>query len=187
MVRGDGSAEMHRGAELGYSEAMDVAMRRMTSADVACVCRQRAAMYSEAGRPVEAIEAAKEPFRRWLAPKLADGSYMGWAIEEDGEVIAGAGLILVDWPPHPLHPDESRRGYLLNVWVDREFRGRGLAKRMVLAAQEEARAMGVGYLTLHASDLGRPVYEGLGWAASDEMSLRLGAARGAETAKEAAL
>ena len=166
---------------------MDVVTRRMTSRDVECVCRQRSAMYREAGRPLEAIEAAEEPFRRWLQPKLKDGSYMGWAMEVGGVVIAGAGLILLDWPPHPLHPAESRRGYLLNVWVDVEHRGRGLAKRLVLAVQAEARRFGVGYMTLHASDLGRPVYERMGWMATDEMALRLGAAESPEGAEERVL
>ena len=130
-------------------------------------------MYLEAGRPPSAVETAEEPFRRWLQPKLADGSYLGWLVEAEGRVIAGAGLIVLDWPPHPLHPTESRRGYILNVYVEPESRGQGLAKHLMLTMQAEALGMGIGYLTLHASDLGRPVYERLGWTASDEMSLPL--------------
>jgi ribosomal protein S18 acetylase RimI-like enzyme len=152
---------------------MNSVTRRMMLQDAEAICRHREAMYREAGRPVEAIEAAREPFRRWLEPKLKDRSYLGWAVESNGVVVAGLGMIVLDWPPHPLHPFENRRGYILNVYVEREFRGRGLAKHLMLTAQAEARSMGMGYLVLHASDLGRPVYERLGWAATDEMSLRI--------------
>lgn len=145
----------------------------MTVGDLEVVCRQRAAMYREAGRPAEAIEAAEEPFRRWLRRKLEDGTYLGWAVDAEEQVIGGAGLITLDWPPHPLHPMEHRRGYILNVYVDIAYRGQGLAKRLMLTVQAEARSLGIGYLVLHASDLGRPVYERMGWIATDEMALRM--------------
>ena len=154
-------------------ESMDLMTRPATPEDAEQVCQQRKAMYLEAGRPAHAVEAAEEPFLRWLQPKLEDGSYLGWMVEAEDRVIAGIGLIVLDWPPHPLHPTESRRGYILNVYVELEFRGKGLAKHLMLTVQAEALRMGIGYLTLHASDLGRPVYERLGWIASDEMSLPL--------------
>lgn len=152
---------------------MRAAVRRLGLEDREWICRQRSEMYREAGRPVEEIEAAREPFRRWLERKLADGTYVGFGAEAEGRLIAGAGLIVIDWPPHPLHPYESRRGYLLNVFVEPAFRGQGLAKMVVLAIEAEARSMGIGYMTLHASDAGRPVYERLGWVATDEMGLRM--------------
>jgi len=142
--------------------------------DMDSVCRHREAMFIEAERPRDAVEAMRMPFREWLRPKLQDGSYLGWAVEHEGAVVGGAGLIVIDWPPHPLHPSEAQRGYLLNVWVDPPYRGKGLAKRLVRATYEGARELGITYLVLHASKLGRPVYAGLGWRQTDEMSLLLG-------------
>jgi GNAT superfamily N-acetyltransferase len=146
-------------------------IRRMDVDDLDAVCRHREAMFLEAERPRDMVEAMRQPFRDWLRPKLLDGSYLGWAVEDEGVVVGGSGLMVVDWPPHPLHPAEARRGYLLNVWVDPDHRGKGLAKRLVRAACDCARALGISYMTLHASQLGRPVYEGLGWRETDEMSL----------------
>jgi GNAT superfamily N-acetyltransferase len=148
-------------------------IRRMDVDDLDAVCQHRAAMFMEAARPCEAVDAMREPFREWLQPKLKDGSYLGWAVDHEGAVVGGAGLILLDWPPHPLHPSEAHRGYLLNVWVDPPHRGKGLAKRLVQATYKGARELGISYLVLHASKLGRPVYEGLGWRQTDEMSLLL--------------
>ena len=57
--------------------------------------------------------------------------------------------------------------------VDVAHREKGLARRLVEVACEGARELGIGYMTLHASALGRPVYERLGWVETDEMALRL--------------
>ena len=43
--------------------------------------------------------------------------------------VASAGLLILDWPPHPFDPEGELRGYLLNVYVEPEYRKRGLAHR----------------------------------------------------------
>jgi GNAT superfamily N-acetyltransferase len=148
-------------------------IRPMTVEDAPIVGRQREAMFLEANKPQSALDAMREPFLAWLHPRLIDGTYLGWAVEHEGEVIGGAGLFVLDWPPHYLHPEDSRRGYLLNVYVDAEHRGHGLARRLVEATYEGARNLGIAYLVLHASELGRPVYERMGWQNTNEMGLLL--------------
>lgn len=113
--------------------------------------------------------AMREPFRRWLKPRLEDGSYFGFVITDEGPAVAGVGLQLIDWPPHPRHPTEDRRGYVLNMWVDPAYRRRGLARRLMGLSEAEFARRGVGFAVLHASDFGRPLYERLGWEVTPEM------------------
>jgi len=134
---------------------------------------QREAMFQAVGKDQAALDAMREPFLKWVAPKLADGSYLGWAVECDGRVVGGAGLMVLDWPPHYLHPTDARRGYVLNVYVEDEHRGHGLARRLVEGTYEGARELGIRYLVLHASEMGRPVYEKMGWTDTNEMVLIL--------------
>ena len=148
-------------------------IRRMTAGEAALIGAQREAMFQAVNKPQEALDAMREPFLRWVAPKLADGSYLGWAVECDGVVVGGAGLMVLDWPPHYLHPTDARRGYVLNVYVDDGHRGHGLARRLVEATYEGARELGIHYLVLHASEMGRPVYEKMGWTDTNEMVLIL--------------
>jgi GNAT superfamily N-acetyltransferase len=117
-------------------------------------------------------EALERDAAAWTAQRLADDSYAGWMVEEDGRVIGGAGVWFMDFPPHWMHP-EPKRGYLLNFYVAPEARGRGLAKELVGMAVEECRRRGLHVAVLHASNMGRPVYESLGWTDSSEMLLRL--------------
>jgi hypothetical protein len=44
---------------------------------------------------------------------------------------------------------------------------------MMVAAEEEFRRREIQYLVLHASDAGKPLYQAMGWGATNEMSKRL--------------
>jgi GNAT superfamily N-acetyltransferase len=110
-------------------------------------------------------------FRPWLEPRLRDGTYFGWAIELDRKPVAGLGMMVLDGPPHPYHPADNRRAYVLNVFVEREHRGKGFATALMTLARNEAAARGIAFMTLHASSQGRPLYEKLGWKPTTEMSI----------------
>jgi ribosomal protein S18 acetylase RimI-like enzyme len=110
-------------------------------------------------------------FVPWVRAKLADGSYMGWLTEDDGRLVGGAGLWVMEWPPHFLDA-EPRRAYLLNFYVAPEARRRGLARELLGLAIAEAKARGIRVVTLHASRFGKPLYEQTGFEMSNEMRLR---------------
>jgi GNAT superfamily N-acetyltransferase len=125
--------------------------------------------YSDTAR-LDAMDAAFEP---WVAERMARGEYLGWlAVGPAGEVVAGAGLWIMDWPPHTLGVD-PRRGNILNVYVAPAHRRRGLARRLVVATLDWCRAHGVEGVILHASDAGRPLYTALGFQPTNEMRLLL--------------
>ena len=148
-------------------------LRPITTDDLELVCRHREAMFrasARAGRSEETLQEMTRAFRVWLEPRLADGSYFGFVIEDGGVPVAGIGLMVIDWPPHPSHPSDSRRGYVLNVYVEPTHRKQGLARRLMDLADAELRRRGVTFAILHATAMGRPLYERLGWTATSEMS-----------------
>ncbi len=133
----------------------------------------RAEMFREMGCPEADLAAIRADFRVWLEPRLRDGSYFGWVIEQDQCPAAGLGMMVLDWPPHPYHPVDSRRAYILNVFVEPEHRGKGLAKALMVLARGEAKKRGITFMVLHASPQGRPLYEKLGWKPTSEMSFSI--------------
>jgi GNAT superfamily N-acetyltransferase len=144
--------------------------RRVTIADAMLVTAHRRAMFASMPDPNEAIlDAMSRCFEPWVRERIAEGRYLGWVAEENLRVAGSAGLLLVDWPPHPFHPESSQRGYLLNVFVEPEFRKRGLAQELVEKCLDEAHARGIRVVTLHSSDAGRPVYAKLGFHPTSEM------------------
>jgi GNAT superfamily N-acetyltransferase len=140
--------------------------------DLDLVCRHREDMFASSGHNRDMLARMTAAFREWLRPKLADGSYFGWIVEEEGAAIAGIGMMVIDWPPHPSHPEDARRGYILNVFVEPAHRRKGLAKALMERADAEARQRGLAYLILHATKQGRPLYEQLGWSGTNEMAAR---------------
>jgi GNAT superfamily N-acetyltransferase len=150
-----------------------ISIRALCSEDAAVIGAHRYRMFAEMGMETASLDAMREPFAAWLAPRLKDGRYFGFMAEDAGAVVAGIGLMLLDWPPGPNHPTSDVRGYILNVFVEPEFRGQGIARTLMQRAEEAFRARGVVYEMLHASAMGRPVYDGLGWTMTNEMGKAL--------------
>lgn len=156
-------------------------IRLATESDAAMIARQRVQMFQDNELvPVGTWEQLERDSAQWTARKLREGSYIGWLVEENAvgslndepRVIGGAGVWFMEWPPHWIHP-EPMRGYLLNVYVIPEARRRGLAKKLVGLATEECIRRGLHLAVLHASKMGHPIYEELGWKMSNEMVMRL--------------
>jgi GNAT superfamily N-acetyltransferase len=148
-------------------------IRRATAADAELLAEQRLQMYMDAEVPwISATEEMRKNFGPWVCARIEDGSYIGWIVEEDGRAVGGAGLWVMDWPPHFLDAKPGR-GYLLNFYVAPEVRRQGLASELLELSVAEARARGLGVVTLHASKYGRPVYEKFGFKSGDEMLIEL--------------
>jgi GNAT superfamily N-acetyltransferase len=152
--------------------------RQATVADAELIAVHRRSMFADMGQADDdGMQAMLDGFLVWLRPRLSDGRYVGWLVEEDGRVVAGTGMLLMDFPPHWMDP-EPVRAYLLNFYVEPEFRGRGLAYELLKAAVNDARRRGIKVISLHASKFGKPLYERYGFEPTNEMILRLGGVEG---------
>jgi ribosomal protein S18 acetylase RimI-like enzyme len=149
---------------------MAITARAVTEGDLDLICRQREEMFRDAGRDEQILLRMTGHFRAWLKPRLADGSYFGYILTDGDLPVAGVGLILIDWPPHPMHPEQDRRGYILNVFVEPAYRRRGLARELMRLSDDEFARRGVDYSVLHATEKGNALYSQLGWAQTTEMA-----------------
>jgi GNAT superfamily N-acetyltransferase len=108
-----------------------------------------------------------------LRAHLDGGRLRAWVAEADGLIVAsGAVSFLASWPPRPDDLTECL-ALLHSVYTLADYRQRGLARRIVEAAIEACRTQGMKRLTLHASAAGRPMYEAMGFQATNEMRLVL--------------
>jgi GNAT superfamily N-acetyltransferase len=147
-------------------------IRRATAVDAEAIGQQRLRMFVDADvKFTVPMETMVANFVAWVRPKLEDDTYVGWLAEEDGCLVAGAGLWVMDWPPHFMD-EQPLRAYLLNFYVAPEMRRQGLARKLLTLAVDEAKARGIRVVTLHASKFGKPVYEQYGFKMSNEMMLR---------------
>jgi len=140
------------------------------AADAAIVTAHRRAMFADMGRThISVLDAMSRNFEPWVTRMLVEGKYFGWITRVGDRPVASAGIMVLDWPPHPLDTEGEHRGYLLNVFVDPEFRRRGLAHGLVDLCLAEAGRRRLRVVALHTSEAGRPVYEAFGFRPTSEM------------------
>lgn len=126
-------------------------------------------MFVDAGRADNSsLRRVTDAFEQWLPPMMQSGKYMGWFALQEGKIIGGAGLMIMDWPPHPLDPG-SHRGYLLNVYVEPEYRRKRIASNLIELALAEARRRKIRVVSLHATEESRRMYESSGFRRTNEM------------------
>jgi GNAT superfamily N-acetyltransferase len=107
-----------------------------------------------------------------LCYEIPAGSTRAWVIDDGGTIAASGVLKFTDWLPRP---DGQRRGlvYVHSVYTVPEYRRQGLARRLLNAMIDYCRANGWPRISLHASDMGRGLYEDLGFKPTNEMRLVL--------------
>jgi GNAT superfamily N-acetyltransferase len=154
-------------------------VRRATVAEADIIARHRAEMFWEMGLLRRALyDDLLAATVRYLAEAMPTEDYIGWfAALEDApqEIVGGVGLLQRRVPPHPLDRRGETglavgwQGTVLNLYTEPAWRRRGVAEflmRHVLAWAPDA---GLETLVLHASTEGRPLYERLGFVATNAM------------------
>ena len=130
-------------------------------------------MYEDMGYDDEpSLIAMTETSRPYLREAMADGTLHAWVAEVDVRVIGGGLITVSPWLSHP-YDRQCRKATVLNVYVDPEFRRRGIARWIMQAMIEWCRKEGFVNVSLHASKFGRPLYESLGFEPTTEMRLKV--------------
>jgi GNAT superfamily N-acetyltransferase len=160
----------------------DITIRRITLDDVDIVATHRSSMVVDMGRIDHSLVPAMESqTRTFLHRTIPSGEYVGWvavASEAPHPVIAGVGAQLGRVQPYVTRaPDatpmvgDGRQALVVNVYTRPEWRGRGVARALMQALLDWTNDEGILRVILHASADGRPLYESLGFVATNEMRL----------------
>ena len=75
--------------------------------------------------------------------------------------------------PMPFVANFRKYGYIWNVYVEPEYRRRGIATKLTKKAIAHLHSLDCTHAILHASIYGKPVYEKLGFVPKNEMILKL--------------
>lgn len=150
-------------------------IRPVSLHEAAIVARHRLRMFQEMGEvPLALADELEQASERALSALLASGEYQGWFAETpEGKVVAGAGVHVKPQLPR-IAPGGGRVAsdavpLVVNVWTEPQWRGQGLARRLMRHLMDQARERGHDRVVLHASDAGRPLYAALGFVPTNEM------------------
>ena len=81
--------------------------RSATVDDAALIASHRRAMFaSMGGFDAKLLDPGAPTLpNHGLTRMIAEGKYLGWITMDEARPIASAGMLILDWPPHPLDPD----------------------------------------------------------------------------------
>lgn len=86
---------------------------------------------------------------------------------DDGRCVACASMSYIEIMPTFSHTS-GKRAHLMNVYTENDYRRRGIARQLVNMLIEDARVHGATEISLDATESGRPLYESMGFKASEE-------------------
>jgi len=81
----------------------------------------------------------------------------------DNETVVGCASLSYIWIMPTFDHPTGIRAHLMNVYTKSEHRRKGISKRMVEMLIDEAKEKGVTEISLDATEIGRPLYEALGF------------------------
>ena len=135
--------------------------RRADITDLETLVEQRFCLFG-AVRPEMDAESLREPVRNYYAETIPTGECVYWLALDGDRVIGGGGWAIRRYAPGYL----LRNGvsaYVFNIYTDPAYRRRGVAREIMLRLMDDARQRGIKRVDLHATEVGRPVYEKLGF------------------------
>lgn len=117
------------------------------------------------------LSELKTANERYYKTALSDGTHIACFAENNGNVIGCGGICLHTETPSPDNPN-GKCAYLMNVFVSPEYRGKGYGKELIQWLIRKAREKGANKIYLESSEIGRKIYEIMGFVPmSDYMIL----------------
>lgn len=139
--------------------------RKTTKADMKILMKLRLEMFRE----VNGLSGEYEYDENFIfeSRRYFESGEQTTVIASDGETLVGCASLSYTWiMPTFSHPT-GNRAHLMNVYTRADYRRRGISKKMVEILIDEAKENGVTEISLDATEMGRPLYESLGFKASD--------------------
>jgi GNAT superfamily N-acetyltransferase len=154
-------------------------MRQVNLDDIPTIVQMRYQMFLDMGFKADKFPAnILDIWKNYFFTHIGDNSYIGWLVVyfEDSKdemiPIAGGGLVLDDHPPGPYNLN-GKIGYIMNLITLPEHRNRGIALKLMKFILDWLRTRNINLASLHASEMGKKMYEKLGFKSSNEMKLQL--------------
>jgi GNAT superfamily N-acetyltransferase len=100
--------------------------------------------------------------RDYYKQSLADGTHTAYLVYDGDDIIAAGGVSYYRVMPTCDIPT-GRKAYIMNMYTDPRYRRQGIAYKTLSLLIEDAKSKGVTFISLEATDMGRPLYEKFGF------------------------
>lgn len=149
--------------------AIPFKIRRAELRDVEALVRMRIELLHVAaalGAPTNLSEGewdeVRAACREYFVEALPAGKYCGVVAEVDRIVVACGGIVFMNRPPYQGNL-QGREAYLMNMYTEPEWRGRGIGGAIVAELLRCAQEAGAKRVLLDAEEKARRVYAKAGF------------------------
>jgi len=140
--------------------------RKATLSDVDKLSLMRVDMLCEEEAHLKAfLDMLYQNTRRYIEDGLNDHTFSAWIAIQNDTIIAMVGAAYFTLPPNDWCP-AGKTAYIGNMYTLPAFRNQGIASQLLSLITQEAKENQCQRILLNSSDMGRPLYEKHGFAAS---------------------
>lgn len=108
------------------------------------------------------LDTLKNELELFFFEYLKTNDFIAWIAEYHGRIVSTSGLVL--WRIAPRYDClHGRYGYISNMYTLPEFRNNGISTELIKKLMEEAKAMNIDILNLHATKDGINMYRRFGF------------------------
>ncbi|MFV0399486.1 MAG: GNAT family N-acetyltransferase [Oscillospiraceae bacterium] len=100
--------------------------------------------------------------RDYYSHSLADGSHIAYLVYDGDKIVGAGGMSLYRVLP-TCHNPSGRKAYIMNMYTDPDYRRRGIGRKLLDLLVQAVREEGISYISLEATEMGRPLYEKYGF------------------------
>jgi len=115
----------------------------------------------------------RRSLRKYFHEAIPSNDFIAWLAEYDGKIVGTSGMVISQMPARYGGLESGKPGYILNLYTIPEARIRGICTRLLNELIREAKALGIRYLHLHASEDGISIYRRAGFVEPDQIELVL--------------
>ena len=108
------------------------------------------------------MSVIEQQSREYYRQSLTDGSHTAY-LAFDGDAFVGAGGVSYYQVMPTYYNPSGWKAYIMNMYVRPAYRREGIATHILDLLVKDARARGIGCVTLEATDAGRPLYQKYGF------------------------
>ena len=138
--------------------------RKASTEDVADLVELRIKQLLDEGYPE--ISDIRGDLSEYFSKNLENRSLICWVGVADEVILATAAICFYQLPPTFSNPS-GRIAHITNMYTDPTYRKRGTASLLLEKLVLEAKALNYTSVRLHASEMGKGVYEQAGFVDSD--------------------
>lgn len=107
----------------------------------------------------------KDNTKQFFLNGFSDNSVIGWVAVDHQRIVCMGCVNFFSFPPNDWCPN-GMTAYIGNMYTVPDFRGRGIASDVLSRLVDEAKLRKCQRVLLHTTDMGKPMYEKVGFGDS---------------------